>query len=336
MGERKVARLECGRQTAAKYVERVARPAGIQQAQWRGVQATLAAVAKYYPKACPSQARLAQRVGASTRSVQRYVAMAIRHGLLEAVPDGGVQGRNRWSKTNRYHLLVPSGGGGSAPGGSPQRRKDMTTVCRTKIHTSGTSGTSGTDTPSESSTLKSFPPKRRGQDPRRGWSQSQKHRKGTRMREWTEPERETAPPLSPASSKNHHSTRAQDLISTRTTRLTRRAAQNLVVHFQHQWRAMLERKQGDQYADQRVLESDAEMWSYIRKHFTGQYTTEQVRRFIEQFMEDVLATRVRIKPEQSVWRCFTGAWGRNKPTFEDRTAGEFDYSAYQRIKNGSK
>ena len=109
--------LATTKQQAQHAVDAMTRPEGMTRVTWASVNLVLEVIAQSYPKAYPSQVRIAERTGIPVRSVKRYIAAAVAAGLLVVEADAGAPGkRSNPSKTNRYHvILAPPDGANLAP-----------------------------------------------------------------------------------------------------------------------------------------------------------------------------------------------------------------------------
>lgn len=90
---------------AYAYVDSLGQPKGMTATQWRNVKLLLRAICKHYPNACPSQERLVRLTHMSRSTVQRAIALAVQHDLLEVEYDAGMKTRHAVSATNRYHIV---------------------------------------------------------------------------------------------------------------------------------------------------------------------------------------------------------------------------------------
>ena len=277
------------RRAVVGHIGGLQRPEGLSNCRWVMVQRYLLAVASYYPKPYPSQARLAEDVGCDVRSIQRYQVLCQELGLLHVTADAGVKGkRNTWSKTHRYHIPVPPKLSGAIPDNLSS--KDP----------SGHYVTLQVDASLSSSPKKRFSARR----PPVGSNVIQMRRK-------EEPSSQV-PRKAPAPRKSAASllTPGSDRRGTKRVRPKERW-QVLAEYFADGWRDLQAHRDNRDLRDVRDVESKGQCKSYINAHFADR-TDDEVRSMMDEFFRLVSQRQVLIKNGQSAWLCFTGAWGRKR------------------------
>lgn len=75
------------------------------------------------------------------------------------------------------------------------------------------------------------------------------------------------------------------------------------------WKQMQE--DTGQHKTTRPIESINQCRTYIQAHF-GERTELEVRQMMNEFVIAVSKGHITLKPGQSAWMCFTGAWGRQR------------------------
>jgi hypothetical protein len=258
------------------------KPEDMTSTTWRSVREMLAVIVEFYPKACPSQVRIATIMGADPRSVRRWVALAQAAGLLHITPNVGAKPKRRMGHfTNRYWLT----------------KEDNLSHHKNSygVHSSTSSQMTSSSVP------KSAAPK------------------VISMAEWNEEKsRDVGTPV-PALRKSKWAARAAaDEIVTGID--SKRRGKKRPKRPPPEWRRLAdyfvvcwEQMQMDtgQHKDTRPLETLGHCKSYILAHF--QNSTElEVRKMMEEFVIAVSKRDIMVKPGQSAWMCFTGAWGRQR------------------------
>ena len=299
------------KQAALQVVGQMSRPEGMTRVTWASVHLVLEVIAQSYPKAFPSQVRLAERTGIPVRSIQRYIALAVAAELLVVEADTGAPGkRHNPSRTNRYHVkLAPS---------------DAANLARDK-NTTSYGGGSVTPSPETSSLVpSSCSPSGLAPPP-----PSEPHGSTVvSMRDWDdERSRNVGTPAAPPLRSKHRARPvASDIIGDIDSRRRRKKRppkqpdrwDRLVDYFGVVWEQMV--LDNPRYRPIRPVESRGQVKTYLRAHFQDR-TELEVRKMMEEFVIAVSKRRITVKPGQSAWMKFTGAWGRQRHVVaEDRYA----------------
>jgi hypothetical protein len=301
---------------ARQAVKQLEKPEGISACKWRGVVALLMAIADHYPKAYPSQERLAAIVGCDVRSIQRYQAAAVAHGLLLVKADAGKKGRNNtWSKTNRYLIL-------------------NTTNCRHSLTTESRTNPTGT----------SYPP---GQELRSFHSPSESSLSAAALR--FDPEgqsRQVVEEPKPSLAKKPPRRRkpgeiVRELDSGRKLQSSvpshaprppkSQAWRRCATRFLGEWDEMVvNTPAGHHLRSVRPAESIGHFKNYLNAHFFGPEALTPkdeaaVEQLITDFMSQAARGRIKFKSGQSAWMAFTGTWGRENKRGYHSTPAVDDY-----------
>jgi len=279
------------------------RPEGMTRVTWASVQLVLEVIAQSYPKAFPSQRRISDRTGIPIRSVQRYIALARAAELLVVEADAGAQAqRSNGSKTNRYWVkLAPSDAANLAPeentssyGGGSVTPSQKTS---SSVPSSGSASGLAAPEPSE-------PPRSTV----------------VGMREWQEERsRDVTIPAAPEfQQRSKHPVRPDpDALVEKhgKKRGSKRPPKpppkwrKITTHFLSAWLEMT--IDTGRHKDTRAIESVNQCRTYIEAHFKERSELE-VCQMIDEFVTGVSKGHITLKPTQSAWMCFTGAWGRGK------------------------
>ena len=270
---------------AYAYLRDLERPPSISPRQWVGVKALLYVVARGQPRMYWGQEKIAQRMGVTDRAVRNYIRWACDAGLLTVWINAGVSRRGNPSKTSQYHLTellavpeqssaaVPeqsSGKGSGEPDGSPDQAVRDTPCPELRSEHS----------------VSLRPPA--GPQPNL-LSVSQRGKLSA------------SEALARANDSGH--------IRRRPRAKDPDASRRLVNYFLDRW------EQTNSDRDCRVADTIGSATGYVRSTFISpsagrKYTEDEVRAFIDQFMEAVHRRTVMIKPNQSAFMAFTGWWGR--------------------------
>jgi len=276
--------------SARKALVHMQRPEGMSNTTWNRVHQMLGVIVEFYPKACPSVVRIASIMGASERSVCRWIAAAQAADLLHVVPNtGGKPKRQMGHYTNRYWLT-----------------KDAI-LARDKYSYGVLDETSSQMT--SSSVPKSARP---AASPIRSTVIS--------MAEWND---EKSRQVGTSAAKEQHPSKwasrpaASDIVSDIDSkrRGKKRAPakpprwRKLADYFVVCWQQMV--LDTGQHKDTRPLETLGQCKTYIEAHF-GDRSEVEVHKMMEEFVIAVSKRDITVKPGQSAWMCFTGAWGRQR------------------------
>jgi hypothetical protein len=287
--------LATTKQAAQGAVAAMTRPEGMTRVTWASVHLVLEVIAQSYPKAFPSQVRISKRTGIPLRSVRRYIARAVAAGLLVVEADAGAQAkRSNGSKTNRYHVVLTSA--------------DEANLDPKEVTYSYGVGSSSSSRRTSSSVPRSAPAAQDPSEPQRSTVVS--------MREWEDDRARDvgAPAAPPLRSKQRRRPAASDIVSDIDSRRrkTKSAPKpppdwvRLGDYFNVLWQQM---QMNGHHKNTRGLENYRMVRTYIRKHFANK-TELEIRKLMEEFVIAVSNGTITLKPGQSGWMCFTGAWGR--------------------------
>ena len=284
------------KQQARRLAEEIPQPAGMSRTTWSGVQTVLRAIADSYPKAWPSQRTLAERLDMNERTLRRYIAAAVKAQILVVEADAGALPRRvMGSRTNRYWLKLSSW------------HEDKLSF-EYNTYSVGVSETSSQRT-SSSVPQSARPPASRHSRP-----------KGTvvNMREWQEDHGrqvgpEPKPSLRPA--KRAPRQKPDEIVGALDSgkRVKKRPkapppeSRQLAEYFAVIWEQM--QQTHGLHKDTRGLESYGQAKTYIEAHFKNR-TGLEIRQMMNEFVTGVSNGTITLKPKQSGWMCFTGAWGR--------------------------
>lgn len=311
------------RKTARQVVEALERPEGISPCKWRGVKALLLAIADHYPKAYPSQERLAALVGCDVRSIQRYQAVAVAHGLLLVKADAGKKGRNHtWSKTNRYLIL-------------------NTTICPDSYTTESRTNPTGTTYP-PGKELRSFHSASESSLSAARISRSDRDQEGPSRqyatgKSFAKPLAKTPAPRQSAAeiaaALDGGRRLRSDVPSPGAIRPPRSQAwRRCSSRFLGEWDAMVTNTPaGHHLRSVRPAESIGHFKNYLNAHFFGPEALTpkdeaEVEQLITDFMSQAARGRIKFKNGQSAWMAFTGTWGRqNKRGYHNAAAVTEEY-----------
>ena len=280
--------------TARKALAHMVKPEGMTPTTWRGVRATLGVIVEHYPKAYPSQARIAAIIGASERSVCRWIAAAQAAGLLHVVANVGAKPKRQMGHyTNRYWLT-----------------KDDRMA--RELNSYGVQ-----DETSSQNTSCSVPKSARPAASRRTEGNV------IYVAKWWHPDdedrgRQVGPPEpsqfvgSKKKKKRPTADEDADSASKKGYIKKRKPApvpewKRMADYFETNWELM--KLNTGQYKGVRGADSYNQCRTYIEAHFENM-TEMQVHKLMEEFIRSVAMGHVTLKPGQSGWRCFTGAWGR--------------------------
>ena len=296
------------KQAATRAVAQMSRPEGMTRVTWAGVQAVLGAIARSYPKAYPSQVNLAARLDIPVRSVRRYIAAAVAANLLVVEADAGAAPRKQMgSLTNRYWVKLASNHEANL---DPQET------------TSYSVGGSVFSSQKTSSSVPRTAAPSGPQDPPESSEPSQQRSTVVSMHEYREPERDVGAPAAPIFQRRskrppRREGDADAIVSAIDSRRrkTKRAPKpppewkRLGDYFAVLWQQM--QQTTGQHKDTRGLESYRQVRTYVAAHFADRSELE-IRKLMEEFVVAVSKYDITIKPGQSAWMCFTGAWGRQR------------------------
>ena len=276
--------------SARKALVHMQRPEGMSNTTWNRVHQMLGVIVEFYPKACPSVVRIASIMGASERSVCRWIAAAQAADLLHVVPNtGGKPKRQMGHYTNRYWLT-----------------KDAI-LARDKYSYGVLDETSSQMT--SSSVPKSARP---AASPIRSTVIS--------MAEWND---EKSRQVGTSAAKEQHPSKwasrpaASDIVSDIDSQRRKRKrppaqppqARRLAEYFAVIWEQM--QLTTGMHKHTRGLESIGQAQTYINAHFKNR-TELEVRQMMNEFVMAVSQGHITLKAKQSGWMCFTGAWGRDR------------------------
>lgn len=274
-GNGKLIRLQ-----AYEYLKHLERPPSISQRQWPGVREFLWKVARGQPRYYPSQERIAREMAIDMRSLQRYIRLAKQAGLLTVWYDAGVSRRGSLSKTSQYHLteLLEHADNLSASSDDNLSGKDTGALRNPCI--------SKKDTPC---------PELRSE-----------HSVSLRPPAGPQP---NLPAVGKLSASEALAAASEQYIRRRPRAKDPDASRRLVNYFLDQW------EQINSDRDCRPVDTIGAAVGYVRTTFISpsagrKYTEDEVRAFIDQFMEAVHRRTAMIKPNQSAFMAFTGWWGR--------------------------
>ena len=299
-----------------KILDKIDRPYDMTSTFFRGTIRLLYAIAGHYPNAMPGEATLAKEMeGITVRQVQRYVRAAVAQGWLVVYPDEGLQSRNTWSRTNRYHIPLldslypginlPSNKGDTRSPMSDDGKSPMSDDTKSSKPT-GTTYPYGEKHPSDGEAALHQPQAGRGFAAPR-----------TKVDDWDVPREERKPSKRP---RRERGSRSADEIAAAAgdKRLVPRQpkeppAFRLARYFIQQWDSVIDRR--PELKDVRVGDNRKAVTGYITTTFLnptdGRSRTEaEVQALIEGFCKRVTRGEVKIKPGQSAWQAFTGLWGR--------------------------
>ena len=281
------------RMQAFAYLRDLERPPSISPRQWVGVKAFLYVVARGQPKMYWGQEKIAKHMGVTDRSVRRYITLACDAGLLTVWINAGTGRRGSPSKTSQYHLtellVVPdklsaavpeqlSGKGSAEPDGSP----DQATR----------------DTPCP------------GLRPEHSVSAAASAAAASNL---------DGMPKTPEDVPGFQKVKDAPRINRRPAAKDPDAARRLVNYFKNQWyEVVVQEIPRFQYV--RDIESLKAGMNYVnatwlRPEAGRVYTEDEVRQYIDQFVEAVYRHTVVIKPNQSAWQRFVGWWGRAEKVY---------------------
>ena len=301
------------KQAALAAVDALVRPEGMSRQTWAGVHKVLRGIATCYPKAWPSQMRLAARLDMNERTLQRYIAAAVDAGLLLVKANAGAAPRRaHGARTNSYLLCF---------------QHDKLSYQVNTYYVGVQRGTSSLKTSSSETRHPDPPPA----------GQSQTHPQGPtvdRMDDWADGDgaRDVTPPKPPPLRARKTLT-ADEVIERHDSgrRQPKRTPKppprwmRLTEHFVHAWEAMAQ--ETGRYKDTRALESFGQAKVYLMKHFSERSELE-VRTMIDEFIAAVRKRDITVKQGQSAWMCFTGAGGRQRHV----VIGD-PYAAYRKKKS---
>jgi hypothetical protein len=303
------------RRVAQRAVAAMTRPEGMSRQTWAGVHAVLTAIARCYPRAYPSQLTLAARTGIPERSVRRYIHRAVEAGLLTVAPDQGAAPRRLMgSRTNRYEVKLASYHAANLA----REPSSFSFGEVVGAHDQEPSALGRSVRPAAERT--SNPPQPQGSTV-------------VQMNDWRDrdDERQIGAPTAPALSRRSKRAPRPDpdkiLIPIDSKKRARKRKPKpppewwrLVEYFVVVWQQMV--LDHPQWKDVRPLESYGESekelraalghaHSYIESHFANK-TELEIRQMMNEFVIAVSKRDVTVKPGQSAWMCFTGAWGRQR------------------------
>ena len=275
-------RGKTARRQAFAVVNAMKRPPNLSQRQWRCVFALMEYIARWYPHVYPGQARMARDLKVSVRTIKNWVRWAQDAGVLTVIPDAGV---GHSSRTNVYHITELLEHGATNAPSMGQRLPPIPTVTYVTAVT-------GREPPVQK-TSSSVPAVRLGGDAAaqttvavvdKSRAEEIAERAGDRRATKRPPSRQPDP------------------------------ARRLANHFLNEWenRVALEIPRLRKI---RPAESIQQMTGYIRATFlipaAGRvYTEDEVRNYIDQFIEAIRRSSVAVKENQSAFMRFTGWWGR--------------------------
>lgn len=281
------------RQQATDEVRRTRKPAEMSRTQWRSVRRVLMVVAKHYPTATPSVARIADQAKLSAVQTRRILYIAEAAGLLAIVHDAG-SGKHCINKTSRYHIVA-------------LMQDDCPLISGEEMREEGT--------PSEYSLPSVVSPPQSNQGPRFARSVAAATR-----RTFEEPSRqvgdvaaETPQPevweMGDAVALANESGRRERRVFQRNPGWTDTTA--LVRYFAAEWKFFVEKN--PLWHEYRPFDSRGEAGKYIKDTFLAPsegivFSVEEVKQMIDQFFLDLGSYQNKIKTGQSAWRRFSATW----------------------------
>ena len=268
-------------------------PSGASNQQFRGVMTLLYLIAHHYPNACPGQATLARKAMVDERTIRRWVAKAIEWDWLFVLPDAGVRSKWSLSYTNRYFLTAVS-----------------------ELELEHGERLSSRDEGRLSSCHEG--------------RMSSKHRSTSYFHENKEPSAEQPSVVHPSSRAACGRTTLGEVDKSRAEEIAAAAGDRRATKRDGQWIVILHGawpllpptvgepcSYGDTTAAERSprRESIGHTVGYIRTTFLAPaagrvYTEDEVRTYIDQFIEAIRRSMVQVKANQSAFMRFTGWWGR--------------------------
>jgi len=278
------------KQHAFSVLRDLERPPSITPRQWVGVKAFLYVVARGQPKFYKSQETIAESMGVTTRSVQRYVRLAKEAELLVVWENSGTGRRGNPSKTNRYLLAAVSHDDDNLSASVDDKLSSNKTVGTPVPHYQS----KALSEREQALTLPSAsrPPQAVGIEPEgmvlavgRADEIAEDANAFGRI---NRPKRKSRPARDPD------------------------PARRLVSHFCGKWEGLIERR--PEFKDIRPAHIGSAT-AYFRNTFLspkdGPSRSEaDVEELINRFMDAVYRGKIRIKPDQTVFQCFTGSWHR--------------------------
>ena len=278
-----------GRLQAYEAIKRMERPESITPTNWNRVKQLLWIIARRYPKAYPGQETLAKEMDLSVRTVQRLVRMAKDAKLLTVWADAGLKSRaNSISKTNWYHITELL-----------EHDDKMTSSNDDRMTFKETGGPKvppvQQTAPSVQKTSSSAP---LGGAPSSG--------------------RTTLPGMVPKAEKERTEALLppERYIEGRSRSKDPDLARRVAGYFLDQWNDKVVFHYPG-LRERRAMESLRQTMSYLNATFFyppggRQYTEDEVRGLIDEFMEALYRSTANLKPTQSAFMCFCGWWGRDR------------------------
>jgi len=297
--------------TARKALAQMARPDGWSRTTWRSVSEMLDVIVGFYPRACPSQVRIASIMGASERSVKSWVALAKAADLLYVQPNVGAKPKRRMGHhTNRYLIILPPSMaekraetarheysyGVSKKTSSPLTTSEVPKSARP----SGSLYTNPTPTTPRGDNVVHM--KDRWNDDRSRQVDAEEETPAVVLK-FKGPQWPTVDETRGMVGKHDSGTKAKKRV------LKPDRYRRLTDHFITNWNLMVLDTQ--LFKDVRPIETIKQCRPYLKAHFDN-HEEPEVRKMMEEFIHAVRKRDVVIKEGQSAWMCFTGAWGRQR------------------------
>lgn len=291
-------------QAARLAVASATRPEGMTRPTWEGVQRVLGAIAASYPRAYPSQQTLAARLDVPLRTVQRWTAAAVAAKLLVVTPDAGAAPkRANGSRTNRYHVVMAA-----SDAATLSSERDIFSFGEDSSSSSQRTTSSGSSSASPSGLAAPEVPEPEGSTvvAMADWDDRERDvgsSAASFLRRSKRPVRRDADPdaiVSQIDSKQRKRKRAP-----KPPPEWRRLTEYFVVI----WEQM--QLTSGRHRTARPIESLNQCRTYIEAHFQNK-TELEVRQMMNEFVIAVSKGHITLKPGQSAWMCFTGAWGRER------------------------
>jgi len=281
-GKGRQARLQ-----AYDAIRRMERPDSITPTNWNRVEQLLWIIARRYPKAYPSQERLAAEMKLSTRTVRRLIRMAREAGLLTVWRDAGTKKRHSYSKTNWYHITELL-----------EHEDKVSPLNEDRMAFEGTGDTSV-------SPYQQTPPSVKRTSFSSPTSGSARQRRG----------RTTVEKVDKSRAEQIAAAAGDRRIERRPRQKEFNPSRRLASHFLDQWENLCQHQTS--LRDFRPADSVGQMVGYFRATFLAPvagrvYTPDEVREYIDQFIEEVRRGDVQVKRKQSAFMRFCGWWGRDR------------------------
>ena len=274
-----------------RVLEKLKPPPGVPNGQFRGVMTLLYILASHYPRACPGQRTLAMKAMVTERTIQRWTANAVEWGWLEVVPDAGVRSKWSLSYTNLYIVT---------PISALQHDDKLASSHADKLSS------------------------------RHDDRMSSKHRSTSYSHENKNPSGENTSCSPPTEGLAFGQTTVEPMDKSRAEqiaaaagdrRIERRPRQKefnpsrlLANYFLDEWEGLCQEE--PRLREFRPADSVGQMVGYFRSTFLAPvagrvYTPDEVRAYIDLFIDAVHRSEVQVKAKQTAFMRFTGWWGRS-------------------------